>query len=116
VSIEDAGSLPQGVATALYVVAREALQNARKHASANRIVLRVERTDEDGVPAIRLVVVDDGSGFEKSEVSQADHFGLTMMDEHTMLVGGSLTIASAPGCGTSVEVRVPIAPTTQEET
>jgi signal transduction histidine kinase len=116
--------LPPRVSTALYMIAREALQNVRRHASAAHVVLRLEGTDlraEEGPGSpsqgaaaatdgkrseIRLSIMDDGVGFEPDEVESGDHFGLTMMDEQAALAGGGLTVTAAVGRGTKVEVLV----------
>ena len=100
--------LPPRISTTLYVIAREALQNTRKHANARRATLAVRSTD-DGAEGRRvtLTVADDGVGFDSDAVRAADHFGLTMMDEQAALAGGSLTVSDRPGGGTIVEATVP---------
>ena len=125
--LEGVPELPPRVSTALYMIAREALQNARRHASATRVVLRMEAADDrageapvgpsqrgaDGNPpgggrttAIRLSVIDDGVGFDPDALEPGEHFGLTMMDEQAALAGGQLTVKSAVGHGTVVEALV----------
>ncbi|HOU29486.1 MAG TPA: GAF domain-containing protein [Thermoleophilia bacterium] len=109
VDLEGADGLPADVNTALYVIAREALQNARKHARARScsIVLREERSDA-GRTGLRMTVRDDGSGFDRDAALIADHFGLTMMDEQAALAGGALALHTSPDAGTTVEVTVPL--------
>ena len=103
-------ALSPGVTSALYVIAREALQNARRHAHARRCVLslRADAATAGDRRAARLLVSDDGVGFDPGAVSAADHFGLTMMDEQAALVGGAIHVRSRPGEGTTVEVVVPL--------
>ncbi len=97
------------MATALYVVTREALQNARKHARARHCHVALRRESVPGdAPSARLVISDDGCGFDLEGLSVADHFGLTMMDEQAALVGGALQLRTSPGSGTVVEVSVPL--------
>ena len=70
--------------------------------------LRVELTVEDG--AVRLVVLDDGRGFdpERRERRLAEgHLGLSLVEELARDSGGSLTISSSVGAGTRVELEVP---------
>ncbi len=114
--IDEVGGLPPAATTALYMVAREALQNARRHSGATGIELRLAIEEESGHgrdhdvrAGVVLTVVDDGCGFDAGGDEREDHFGLTMMDEQMALAGGSLRIASAQGTGTRVEARVPMA-------
>jgi signal transduction histidine kinase len=57
-------------------------------------------------------VTDDGSGFDRGEVSARDlgqsGYGLRSMTERAELVGGQLEVRSSPGRGTTIAVRVPI--------
>ncbi len=108
-SLDDVAGLGEGVTTALYKIAREALLNSVRHADARliQVGLREERSLEDRV--VRLVVEDDGVGFDMSgPYSAGDHFGAIMMDEQATLIGGTLSIFSASGHGTRVEVMVPL--------
>lgn len=82
--------------------AQEALGNARKHARATRIGLTVALHDADRV---RLTVTDDGIGFDPAHAP--DGFGLSGMTERLALVGGTLTVTSAPGAGTVLVAELP---------
>lgn len=94
--------LPPEVQTAFYRVAQEALQNIGKHAGAHSV--RVQLDVQAG--AIRLVLEDDGRGFDP-ERAPADHFGLAIMRERVEAAGGALRIASRPGAGTRIEAQWP---------
>jgi signal transduction histidine kinase len=97
---------PMRISLPLYRVAQEALTNVRKHAEAGtvRIVLDEVR---DG---IRLRVQDDGRGFDLATgPGVPGHLGLAAMRERVELLGGRLTIRSAPGKGTTVQAWVPYA-------
>lgn len=96
------GVTPEG-AVVLLRSAQEGLANVRKHASAGRVELRLER-DGDGL--IRLVVTDDGVGFEPTG-SHAAGYGLDGMRRRADDVGGSLEVRPAPGGGTRLAVQVP---------
>lgn len=85
--------------------AQEGLANARKHARASHITITL--SDDDG--CARLVIEDDGAGFEPD--TSADGFGLAGMTERLGLVGGSLTVDSEPGRGTRLIAAVPLSPT-----
>jgi signal transduction histidine kinase len=96
--------LPPSVQLTVYQVAREALENAVRHSDAQNIHLFL-RTERDWV---RLIVRDDGSGFEKWRVDTGTHFGLTIMAQRVEGAGGLLHIASEPGWGTQVVARMPV--------
>jgi two-component system NarL family sensor kinase len=99
-------SLAPHVETALYRVGQEALQNVAKHAHARHVRLTLRREDN----CVYLVVEDDGCGFETSGSDRPECFGLSGMAERVDLVGGRLTLRSAPGSGTTVVAAVPAAP------
>lgn len=93
-------------------VGQEALANVRKHAGASRVALTLTYLDD----SIRLDVRDDGVGFDAESAGrarngwQAGGFGLTSMRERLESQGGTLTIESAPGAGTTIVAALPRAP------
>ena len=102
----DAPPLPAHVETALYRIAQEALQNVAKHAGASAV--RLELGADAG--SARLVVADDGMGFDVDaprEAGRPHAYGLVGMQERAALAGARLTVASTPGRGTTVTVDVP---------
>jgi two-component system NarL family sensor kinase len=99
----DPRALPPAVEIGLYRIAREALTNVVRHADARRATVRLERTDGD----VRMRIADDGAGFDPSRVPPG-RFGLVGATERARLLGGSLNVESAPGAGTTIEVRVPL--------
>jgi signal transduction histidine kinase len=96
--------IPEAIETALYRVAQEAVTNASKHASPKAVSILVHRSPGD----IRLLIEDDGKGFDTTETSSAARLGVAAMRERAQLVGGSLTIESSLGHGTTVCVSVPL--------
>jgi NarL family two-component system sensor histidine kinase LiaS len=88
---------------ALHRIAREALANAVRHAGAHHVVLRASAEGE----AIRLVVEDDGVGFEP-ERSDGPGLGIASMRERAVGLGGRFRVTSQPGQGTRIVVDVPI--------
>ncbi len=89
---------------ALLRILHEAMINAIRHGSAQRILVRL--SGEQSSPSLRIS--DDGSGFDVSAAVNAGRgLGLTSMHERAQLLGGSLSIASRPGTGTVVEVGLP---------
>jgi two-component system NarL family sensor kinase len=104
----DAMSLPKPSQALLYRIAQEALRNVVEHAEASRVLVRVET---NGTVA-RLTVSDDGVGFDSEAVRAAPpqgHFGLRMLSDLAEEAGGSVTMQSQPGAGTTIAAEVPIA-------
>jgi signal transduction histidine kinase len=95
--------LDSEVETVLYRIVQEAITNALKSASPSRIDISLDDLTGD----LRLVIADDGSGFDPDAVKGAGGLGLTGMRERAELIGGKLEIRSTPGRGTSVELEVP---------
>jgi PAS domain S-box-containing protein len=91
--------------SAVFRVVQEALTNVARHAKANRVDVRVAH--EDTTIAVR--VRDNGVGFEEPHERSRTSRGLLGMRERAYLLGGTFNINSAPGQGTSVHVRIPLA-------
>ncbi|MER6094010.1 GAF domain-containing sensor histidine kinase [Streptomyces bluensis] len=97
-------ALPAAQEEAMLRVAQEALHNALRHSGAERVEVTLERRDGTAV----LRVTDDGSGFEPATVRRAGrHLGLVSMRDRASGVGGRLTVESAPGKGTTIDMEVP---------
>ncbi len=86
-------------------IVQEALTNVRKHARATRVWVRFAR---EGTGTL-VTVSDDGQGFDLAQVQSAPgaRFGLVTMRERAESVGGTLTVDTAPGRGTTVRVFIP---------
>lgn len=95
--------LPAGVEIGLYRIAQQALTNVARHAGAARVTVSLTGTRG----RVQLRVEDDGAGFDPAAVPPG-RFGLLGMSERARLLGGALTIESAPGAGTVLEVSVPL--------
>jgi signal transduction histidine kinase len=86
-------------------VAQEALQNAIRHADPHRLGVRLGRHDGH----LELEVSDDGAGFDPAEPElRSRRLGLTSMEERAQRLGGTLSIVSAPGSGTTVRLEAPV--------
>lgn len=101
-TLDNEPDLPPEMKHALYRVAQEALHNIVKHARASTVALRLARQENE----IILQVHDNGKGFDPAGPFPG-HFGVRSMQERTARMGGTLTIESAPGQGTCIDVRVP---------
>ncbi|OCJ01718.1 histidine kinase [Agrobacterium sp. 13-626] len=98
--------LPRAVEIVLYRVAQEALANAEKHAACKHV--RIELA-ENAEGIVTLTISDDGRGFAASDhrPERGHGVGLPAMRERLALVGGTLSIDSAPGAGTRLLAEVP---------
>lgn len=106
VTFESPGTraLPAAQEEAVLRVAQEALHNALRHADAERVAVALTRSGQGA----RLTVTDDGKGFDPRTVRSAGrHLGLVSMRDRASGVGGSLTVTSARGEGTTIEMEVP---------
>jgi PAS domain S-box-containing protein len=97
------GRLPAAVETTVFRIVQEAITNARRHSDAGRLRIDIVRTDGH----VRLVVADDGRGFNPVGVPE-DRFGLEGIRQRSRLLGGESRITTAPGRGTTVEVTLPV--------
>jgi len=105
-TLDVAGDLPavdEALGVELFLLAREAVSNVRRHAHASTVTLSL-RADAG---TIRLEIADDGAGFDPSQVRRTSQFGLRNMETRARMMGGSLTLTSQPGEGTTVCVEVP---------
>jgi PAS domain S-box-containing protein len=96
--------LPEPTEVALYRIAQEALTNTGKHARAKGVSILVHRNHV----SVRLVIEDDGKGFDVGQSRSEGQLGLVGMRERAHLVGGSMTVESSRGRGTTVGVDVPL--------
>ena len=93
--------LPVEVGREVARVAEEAVNNAERHSGATRIDVRLAWDGQAG----ELVVADDGNGIPASAALRRDAFGMLGMRERAGAIGGSLTINTAAGRGTTVTLR-----------
>ncbi|MGA3011918.1 MAG: two-component regulator propeller domain-containing protein, partial [Terracidiphilus sp.] len=94
--------MPPGTEQEFLRVAQEAIHNVKKHAGAKQLLVQLKY----GPDEISLEVRDDGSGFAAQQEPQVGRFGLTGMRERAAAIGGTLEVASEPGAGTTVRLRV----------
>ncbi|MFV9672131.1 MAG: sensor histidine kinase [Acidimicrobiia bacterium] len=99
VHVDMTGSLPQDVHLAIYRITQEALNNVAKHANASSLSVGLIGT----ASRVNLAVVDDGYGFEATDIS-AGSMGLDIMRERADEIGAELAISSEQDIGTTVEL------------
>jgi signal transduction histidine kinase len=87
---------------ALIRIMREAISNGVRHGHATQLKLEVS-----GADGVRMAVRDNGVGFVPGGPRRRGGFGLTSMRERAQALGGDVTVESAPGEGTLVEVNLP---------
>jgi two-component system NarL family sensor kinase len=108
VEIDGADRLGREQEALVYRVAQEAVRNVIAYAAASSV--RIELDVDDGVA--RLVVADDGRGFDPDVREQRlaeGHLGLSLAEELVRDSGGTLTVESRAGAGTTVRLEVPAA-------
>lgn len=99
---DDMPELPFTVEILLLETARGCLANVANHAEAQRVHVAVEADEVH----VRLIVCDDGVGFDAQSVDEGHH-GLALMRQRAELARGSFEVSSTPGEGTRLQVEVP---------
>jgi len=100
-------AIPENLKVNIFRIAQEALNNVAKHSKAEWVDISLSRNGGE----IELVVSDDGVGMDLDiimQTSAARSLGLTSMRERAELTGGSFSIVSTPGKGTTIRACWPI--------
>jgi signal transduction histidine kinase len=103
-------ALDPAVRSAMFHISQEALANIAKHARASRVWLSLRGEDSQVV----LQVIDNGQGFDATATPTLLGHGLSNIVDRGHAIGASVEIASQPGDGTTVTVRLPVAPPPME--
>jgi PAS domain S-box-containing protein len=94
--------------TALFRIAQEALTNVRRHSGADHVIVRLTIDDDSA----SLTVADNGCGYRpaspRDPAAPTGGLGTIGMRERARMMGGSLSIESEPGQGTTVSARMPL--------
>jgi signal transduction histidine kinase len=96
--------IPKDVALCLFRVTQESLNNVVKHSRAKQAQVELCKTRDE----IRLQIVDAGAGFDVALSHTDAGIGLIGMRERLRLVGGRLSVQSAPMRGTTILAEVPL--------
>ena len=102
-------ALPEGICREVFSILREALHNVQKHARAQHVMVRLRQDDS----FLRLLVDDDGCGFSftgtySQRALEEQGLGPVSIGERTRALGGTLTIDSSPGSGSTLRVDIPL--------
>ena len=90
----------------MFRVIQESLTNIAKHAEATKVLVRARR--EEG--GIHLIIEDNGQGFTVGGPRKPGSYGLVGLRERALLLDGEVSVASDPGHGTRIDMRLPLAP------
>jgi signal transduction histidine kinase len=99
-------AVPPQVALGLYRITQESLRNIARHSGARRAEVIVTVGD-----AAELMVKDEGSGFDVVRSRGGAGLGLVSIEERVRLLQGTVLVASRPGHGTELLVRIPLTAT-----
>jgi two-component system sensor histidine kinase UhpB len=89
----------------LYCIVQEALDNTQKHATADNVLVTLQRKNG----SVMLIVADDGKGFAlRNKAKNPKGLGLIGMRERAALIGGTLEIETARKAGTTIYVSIPV--------
>jgi signal transduction histidine kinase len=106
VDVHSPARLPEDTEGLIFRTVQEGLRNARKHASASRVEVKVDVADSVATASVS----DNGLGFDPDGRPSADvpHMGLEILSDLARDAGGELRVRSAPGAGTTVTLEVPV--------
>ena len=96
--------LPKDVSLCLFRVAQEALHNALKYSGTSQLAVEMRGTSDE----VRLMVMDEGAGFNVEEAKKNRGLGLVSMQERVHLVHGRFSVESRCGAGTKIVAVVPV--------
>jgi signal transduction histidine kinase len=102
IATDGIGRYPQDVEAVVYFSCLEALQNVAKYAAASGATIELARGDG----SLEFAVRDDGRGFDAAAVSYGT--GLQGIADRLDAIGGTLTVESEPGRGTTIRGAVPV--------
>jgi signal transduction histidine kinase len=96
--------LPDRCATAFFRILQESLTNIVRHAKATKVVINLQFSDG----WLSLTVTDDGCGLPPGGHNKFGSFGLVGIEERVLILGGTCTVSSEEGRGTTVKISAPV--------
>ncbi|MDY6903544.1 MAG: response regulator [Thermodesulfobacteriota bacterium] len=106
--------IPDNLKIVIYRVVQEALNNIAKHSQAAYAALRIERPQAGDSSRLRLIITDNGRGFNVNAAiddeteGRSGGFGLISMKERAVFSGGSFSVESSPQAGTTLYIQWPL--------
>jgi signal transduction histidine kinase len=94
--------------TAIFRIFQESLTNVARHSRATQVEARLEAKGDQLI----FRVQDNGRGFDPEEVKTRRSLGLVGMQERALLLNGELNVEGVPGSGTTMNLRIPLPPST----
>jgi signal transduction histidine kinase len=95
---------------AIFAIVQEAVNNALKHAMADNIYVTLDLKKD----LLSVTILDDGQGFDLNTISNnyedRGSYGMINIKERAAVADGDLTMKSAPGAGTEIQVNIPLTP------
>lgn len=101
--MDDNLKLGKGIENHLFRIIQEAMSNTLRHSKADKMEIRIQRRPE----AVKVILRDNGVGFELDDKKQAS-YGLSTMQERVNEIAGSIQFMTATGKGTRIEITVPL--------
>ncbi|MCL4267158.1 MAG: GAF domain-containing protein [Anaerolineae bacterium] len=95
---------------AIFRIFQEALTNITRHADATQVKVTVRQSPRQ----FTLIVKDNGQGIKKSQLNSTKSLGLIGIQERARALGGTATVKSRPGQGTTITLQLPSAPTAND--
>jgi two-component system sensor histidine kinase UhpB len=102
--LESEPKLETRIATAIYRVVQETLNNVAKHANADYVEAQINCSETH----IKLCVQDNGRGLSPDKLRKPGSFGLVGMRERVSALGGEMKIDSMEGAGTAIKITIPL--------
>ena len=103
IGLDDHTRLPLALETNVYRIVQEALTNIVRHAQSTNVDIVLKRSDNQ----IRLIIEDNGVGFNAKTITKNGRLGLLGMHERAEMLGGTLSVESTIGVGTTILVEIP---------
>jgi len=102
VDLDEEVDLPESITENLLRIVREAITNAATHGHPSEVLVRLVRDN-----GVRLMIEDDGCGFDPAQLIDSSGFGLISMQERAASVGARFKLRSSPSHGTRIVVMIP---------
>ncbi|MEO0374505.1 MAG: GAF domain-containing protein, partial [Cyanobacteria bacterium P01_A01_bin.17] len=101
--------LPDDIQLNLLRISQEAVTNTLRYAQATQLDLTLSFTSQPN-QQVQLRVIDNGKGFDTTQLSQKSGFGLLGIRERTAHFGGTFELLSTPNIGTTLDIVIPLSP------